>query len=111
VTERPERSGATFSRFVTAFGRMHVRETDGDGPPILALHGFPDDSRIFDRLTRYFSTRRFLALDFGGFGHSGRVEYTDLPDRRREDEIGAVLDAVGLDQVTLIGHDASGAVA
>jgi 2-hydroxy-6-oxonona-2,4-dienedioate hydrolase len=90
---------------------MHVRETDGYGPPILALHGFPDDSRIYDRMAPYLSPRRVLALDFGGYGHSDRVDYADLPDERREDEVGAVLDALGLDRVTLIGHDASGAVA
>jgi 2-hydroxy-6-oxonona-2,4-dienedioate hydrolase len=112
MTQTDGRGAQTVSRFVdTTFGRMHLRETDGADPPILALHGFPDDSRIYDRLAPYLSPRRFLALDFGGYGHSERVEYTDLPDQRREAEVGAVLDALGLHQVSLIGHDASGAVA
>jgi haloalkane dehalogenase len=99
-------------RFVeTAFGRLHLREHRGDGPPILALHGFPDDSRIYNRLAPILAPRRVVAMDFAGFGHSDRVHYHDLPDQRREDEVGAVLDALGLDRVTLIGHDASGAVA
>ncbi len=69
---------AAASRFIdTRFGRLHLRETLGDGaPPILALHGFPDDSRIYDRLAPRLSPRRVLALDFGGFGHSDRVDYT-----------------------------------
>ena len=69
----------TESRFIeTRFVQLHLRETLGDGPPILALHGFPDDSRIYDRLAPHLSPRRVLALDFGGFGHSERVDYTEL---------------------------------
>jgi 2-hydroxy-6-oxonona-2,4-dienedioate hydrolase len=112
LTESGRRSGTTQSRFIdTTFGRLHVRETPGEGPPVLALHGFPDDSRIYDHLAPYLSPRRVLALDFGGFGHSDRVDYHDLPDQRREEEVGVVLDGLGVDRVTVIGHDASGAVA
>jgi 2-hydroxy-6-oxonona-2,4-dienedioate hydrolase len=112
MTEAPQRSTAPGERFIDSdFGRLHVREEPGDGPPVLALHGFPDDSRIYKRLAPFVAPRRFVAIDFGGFGHSDRVQYHDLPDQRREKEIGAVLDALGLDRVTLIGHDASGAVA
>ena len=112
MTETPTPAAITESRFIdTNFGRLHARETPGDGAPIVALHGFPDDSRIYDRLAPHLAPRRVLALDFGGFGHSDRVEYTDLPDLRREEEVGAALDSVGLKRVTLIAHDASGAVA
>lgn len=112
MTESTQHLTAAQSRFIdTRFGRLHLRETPGDGAPILALHGFPDDSRIYDRLAPHLSPRRVLALDFGGFGHSDRVDYTDLPDQRREEEVGAALDALGLPTVTLLAHDASGAVA
>lgn len=107
-----QHSAAAQSRLIdTRFGRLHAGDTPGDGTPILALHGFPDDSRIYDRLAPHLSPHRLLALDFGGFGHSDRTDYTDLPDRRREEEVGAALDALDLPTVTLIGHDASGAVA
>lgn len=100
------------SRYLdTQFGRLHVREHDGDGPPVVALHGFPDDSRIYDRIAPQLAPRRLLAVDFVGFGHSDRVDYDDLPPDRREEEVGAVLDGLGLDRATIIGHDASGAVA
>ena len=95
----------------TAFGRIHVRERPGAAPAVVALRGFPDDSRIYGRLARLMAPRRFVAMDFAGFGWSDRIEYRDLPDCRREDEVDAVLDDLGLDSVTLVGHDASGAVA
>jgi pimeloyl-ACP methyl ester carboxylesterase len=47
---------------------LHIRETKGDGALVLALHGFPDDSRIYDRLAPYLSPRRVVALDFGVSG-------------------------------------------
>lgn len=112
MTESTHDVSSTQSHFIqTRFGRLHLRETPGEAAPILALHGFPDDSRIYDRLAPYLSPRRVLALDFGGFGHSDRIDYAELPDQRREDEVGASLDALGLQTVTLIAHDASGAVA
>jgi 2-hydroxy-6-oxonona-2,4-dienedioate hydrolase len=95
----------------TPYGRLHVRDTEGDGPPVVALHGFPDDSRIYDRLTPHLAPRRVVAIDFHGFGHSDRAENVDLQAGQREAEVGATLDALGLEQVTLVGHDASGPVA
>jgi hypothetical protein len=45
MTQTHRRGAQTVSRFVdTTFVRMHLRETDGVDPPILALHGFPDNA-------------------------------------------------------------------
>lgn len=95
----------------TPYGRLYVRDTGGEGIPVVALHGFPDDSRIYDRLTPHLAPRRVLSLDFRGFGGSERPETEALEPGRREAELGAVLDALELDRVTLVGHDASGSVA
>lgn len=50
-------------------------ELEGDGPPLLLLHGFADSAdtwrRTLDRLAR--SGRRALALDLPGFGAAGRL--------------------------------------
>ncbi|WP_318219112.1 alpha/beta hydrolase [Streptomyces sp. SCL15-6] len=105
-------SAASHSRTVeTTYGRLHVRDTEGDGTPIVALHGFPDDSRIYDRLTPHLAPHRVLSLDFRGFGGSERRQTEVLEPGQREAELGAVLDALELDRVALVGHDASGAVA
>ncbi|MCX5191260.1 alpha/beta fold hydrolase [Streptomyces sp. NBC_00268] len=102
----------THSRTVeTPYGRLHVRDTEGEATPVVALHGFPDDSRIYNRLTPHLAPHRVVSLDFRGFGHSERPEKETLEPGQREAELDAVLDALELDRVTLVGHDASGAVA
>jgi pimeloyl-ACP methyl ester carboxylesterase len=51
-------------------------ELEGDGPPLLFLHGFADSAdtwrRTLDRLAR--RGRRALAVDLPGFGAGGRLE-------------------------------------
>jgi len=51
-------------------------ELEGDGPPLLLLHGFADSAdtwrRTLDRLAR--RGRRALALDLPGFGEAGHLQ-------------------------------------
>ena len=51
-------------------------ELEGDGPPLLLLHGFADSAdtwrRTLDRLAR--AERRALALDLPGFGAAGPLD-------------------------------------
>lgn len=88
--------------------RTHLAEA-GDGPPLLLLHGWPEFwatwEPVVERLAGDF---RLLAPDFRGFGESGN------PDAGRSDRAGAdvladdivaLLDALGLDRVGLVGHD------
>jgi pimeloyl-ACP methyl ester carboxylesterase len=71
------------------------------------MHGFPDDSRIYDRLVPLLSTRRILVFDWLGYGRSDRAD----PGARgvgHQHELRAVLDSLQLGRVVLVGHDASG---
>jgi len=89
-------------------GRVHLTDQPGEGPPLLLLHGFPDDSRIYDRLTPLLTPRRVLALDFLGYGRSERSAPRPFDPTDHQRTLRAVLDALGLEQVALAGHDASG---
>ena len=40
----------TTRRVPTAMGRLQVTDHPGDEPALILMHGFPDDSRIYDRL-------------------------------------------------------------
>jgi haloalkane dehalogenase len=90
-------------------GDLHVIDQRGDEPAIVLLHGFPDDWRIYQRLIPHLAPRRAVAFDFLGYGHS------DRPARpspgQHETELTAVLDALGIEQAVLVGHDAGGPVA
>src|SRR5215468_3734731 len=51
--------------------RIHVRDHPGSGPPIILMHGFPDNLHLYDRLVPYLSPpRRVVLFDFLGWGSS-----------------------------------------
>jgi pimeloyl-ACP methyl ester carboxylesterase len=90
---------------------LHVVELPGDDPAFVLMHGFPDDHRIYDRLAPLLAPRRVVAFDFFGYGRSGRVADDTPSDLTPNDDLSSVLDALDLERVVLVGHDASGAVA
>jgi haloalkane dehalogenase len=89
-------------------GRVHVRDSAGAEPALVMMHGFPDDSRIYDRLAPLLAPRRVVAVDWLGYGRSDRVEPGPFDRAQHQRELRAVLDALELGRVTLVGHDASG---
>jgi haloalkane dehalogenase len=89
-------------------GKVHLTDQPGEGTPLLLMHGFPDDSRIYDRLRPLLAPRRVLALDFLGYGRSERTAPRPYDPTDHQRTIDAVLDSLELEQVVLVGHDASG---
>ncbi len=55
-------------------GSLCVRDLAGNGPAFVLLHGFPDNSHIYDELIPHLAAagRRPIALDFLGFGASDK---------------------------------------
>jgi haloalkane dehalogenase len=53
--------------------RIYVRDYSGADPPIVLMHGFPDNSHLYDRLVPYLSPpRRVVTFDFLGWGSSDK---------------------------------------
>jgi haloalkane dehalogenase len=100
--------GGTSRQLTFPGGSLHVADHPGTEPAVVAMHGFPDDSHIYDRLISHLAPRRVITFDWLGYGRSGRraTQAADPPARQRE--LAAVLDGLTLDQVVLIGHDSSG---
>jgi haloalkane dehalogenase len=90
--------------------RLHVVDSPGEDPPFVMMHGFPDDHHIYDRLAPLLSPRRVVAFDFFGYGRSGRAASAGEYVTPSED-LTAVIDGLELENVVLVGHDASGPVA
>jgi haloalkane dehalogenase len=99
--------------FEAELGRQTIRgvETPGPGPAIVLMHGFPDDSRIYDQLIGLVAPgRHVVTFDFLGYGASDRP--ADEADRAsHEDQLTAVIDTLRLEHPALVAHDASGPVA
>lgn len=88
-------------------GRLHLQAT-GRGSPILLLHGWPLDHRLFEPQVRYLERHfRVIAFDRRGFGRSEAP-----PDLGREpDDIERILEALGIRAVHLLGMSQGARVA
>ncbi len=89
---------------------MFHRES-GAGAPVVFLHGNPTSSHLWrDVLPAVGGPGRLLAPDLIGMGESGKpdIAYTFADHARYLD---AWFDALGLDEVVLVGHDWGGALA
>ena len=87
-------------------------EDQGDGQPVLLLHGHTLDGRIFDDLASRLVTagRRVLRLDLRGHGRSERPPRGYHWVDHCADAV-AVLDASGVEKATIIGFSLGGGIA
>jgi pimeloyl-ACP methyl ester carboxylesterase len=96
--------------FVDAGGlRTHVALA-GEGPPVLLMHGWPQHWYLWrDVIPVVAPHARVIAPDFRGFG------WTEIPESGYEktqlaDDMIALLDQLGVGEVTVAGHDWGGYV-
>jgi pimeloyl-ACP methyl ester carboxylesterase len=105
--EPPQIEGAEH-RYVDAGGlRVHYAEA-GEGDPVLLLHGWPQHHYMWhDVIRRLVPRHRVLAPDLRGFGWTEAPGDGYEPETFARDQI-ALLDALGIERVKLIGHDWGG---
>jgi pimeloyl-ACP methyl ester carboxylesterase len=97
-------------RFVTSTDgvRLAVHESGNpDGPVVVAVHGYPDNHHVWDRVAAALDDFRVVTYDVRGAGESdkpaGRAAYRI---EQLGDDLLTVLDAVSPDEpVHLVGHD------
>jgi pimeloyl-ACP methyl ester carboxylesterase len=86
----------------------------GNGEPVVLLHGFPQDSTAWDGVTPLLNAQGFRTLAPDQRGYSpmarprGRAAYRV---RETTADVLALLDAAGLADAHVVGHDWGGAVA
>ncbi|WP_412515214.1 alpha/beta hydrolase [Actinomadura madurae] len=85
---------------------------EGDGPPVVLLHGCPFSSfvwrRVIARLRRRF---RCVAPDLLGLGDTETPADADWRLPSQAAAMLGLLDELGLDKAAMVGHDQGGAVA
>ena len=88
---------------------LHVARA-GRGVPLVLLHGWPEFWLTWEPvMTRLAGRFQVVAPDLRGFGDSDKPAGPFGPEDQARDIL-AVLDALGLDRVGLVGHDIGGAV-
>jgi hypothetical protein len=93
------------SRFVQANGiRQHI-VIGGDGPPLLLIHGWPEDwfawRYMMQPLARHFTV---IAVDQRGIGRTEKAE-SGYDSATLADDQAALMDALGYERFAVAGHD------
>jgi pimeloyl-ACP methyl ester carboxylesterase len=87
---------------------------EGDGPPVVLLHGFPQDSRSWDAVAPRLHAAGLRTLRPDQRGYAATARPTSTRAYRVSELVGDVvapLDAAGLERASIVGHDWGGAVA
>lgn len=96
---------------VSVLGSAMSYLEQGDGKPVLYIHGNPTSAYLWRNVLPYTSdTHRSIAVDLIGMGHSGKpeIEYSYADHYRY---LSAFIEKLDLRDVTLIAHDWGAALA
>ena len=79
----------------------------------MLLHGFPDNSHIYDDLIPHVASaaRRIISIDFLGFGASDKLDGAHYRFEQQLRDLETVVEAFGLEKIIPVGHDAGGPTA
>jgi pimeloyl-ACP methyl ester carboxylesterase len=89
---------------------FHVART-GQGRPLLLLHGWPEFWLTWEPvMTRLADRFTLFAPDLRGFGDSDKPDDGPFGPEQHAADMLALLDALDLPQVGIVGHDVGGAV-
>ena len=96
--------------FDSSKGRVHYLD-EGEGPPILLLHGNPTWSFLYRGIVIRLRKRfRCIAPDYPGFGlseHPANFRYTPAEQAR---VIRSLVQTLDLEELTIMGHDWGGPI-
>jgi pimeloyl-ACP methyl ester carboxylesterase len=89
----------------TESGSVFVRSGQGDGPPVLLLHGYPSSSYDYRGVVPHLAGRAWVTLDFLGFGLSDKPRPHRYSLFEQADIVQTVVAEVAPGPVVLIAHD------
>lgn len=99
------------TRQVVDVGHTKVSvQTVGSGPNLLFVHGWPLNGNTWRNVVPHLDGYTSYVMDLPGCGESKATDQTPLTVRGHADSVVRVIDALGLDEVTLVGQDSGGMV-
>lgn len=97
-------------RMVTANGVEHHVVISGGGPPVICVHGFPEDWYSFRHQLRGLSGQfTVIAYDLRGIGKSQKPQ-RGYDTRTMAEDLLSLVDVLGLEKPAVIGHDWGGSI-
>ena len=91
-------------------GKSISYQISGKGEALLLLHGFCEDSRIWDRYSEYFSEKyTVIRPDLPGFGNSEYIGATSMEEMAQI--VFEILKAENFEHCLFVGHSMGGYVA
>jgi haloalkane dehalogenase len=101
------------SHILQGQGTIYARDYEGAGPAFVLMHGFPDNLQIYDRLIPHLvaAGRRVVTFDFLGYGASEKPADANYSFRQQLGDLEAVQEALNLEMIVPVGHDAGGTAA
>jgi haloacetate dehalogenase len=105
--------------FDVSGARIHARVSrglPGNRPTLLLLHGFPQTHVMWHRVAQLLDKDFFLVMpDLRGYGDSSKApglpDHSNYSKRALAQDMVEVMDALGVAQFSLCGHDRGGRVA
>src|SRR5579862_796205 len=92
-------------------GRMHYVD-EGQGPPVVFVHGNPTWSFLFRGMIRDLSLKhRCIAMDHIGFGLSDKPAHWGYTPELHARNFAKLIEHLGIPQFTLIAHGSGGPIA
>lgn len=96
--------------FESGAGRVHYVD-EGEGPPMLFLHGNPTWSFLYRDVIRELREHfRCVAPDYPGFGLSDRPDAYGYTPKEHARVVLELVRALDLDDLTVVGHDWGGPI-
>ena len=94
---------------IVANGIEHSYELTGDGPLLVLVSGMIGTAAFWaPQIAAFSADYRVLTYDQRGAGHSGAEPVTSV--EQLADDLAALLDALALERVHLVGHSTGGAI-
>jgi haloacetate dehalogenase len=102
------------SKITVSRGTFNVRDRGNkDGFPVVMIHGWPESSYCWEGVTEFLNLNlRVIAPDLRGLGDSERtIDVKAYQKVELAKDVIAVIDALGIKEFFLVGHDWGGIVA
>jgi pimeloyl-ACP methyl ester carboxylesterase len=100
------------SRTVIVEGILMRWEEEGEGPPVVFIHGIPTSPRLWRHVVPRIQGAHSMAWEMVGYGASIEEGWNyDISVAKQADYLASWIREVGLERAFLVGHDLGGGVA